>query len=155
MGRLQARLARRDLAEQLGRRQRGRHGVGVLIPLAVTVAVVIALYGMVPPVVIAGVAVGMTATIVLFMAVGLAASTVTTNQAAVAAIGFAVMLVPQILGGLLPVDISPFLPTSIFEWTMQVVSGGGRRVRDADRLGWSGWPPWPSRAIARMDRLEL
>lgn len=128
--------------------------VAALVPLAVTVAVVIALYGMLPPVVIAGVAVGMTATIILFMAVGLAASTLTTNQAAVAAIGFAVMLVPQILGGLLPVDIGPFLPTSIFEWTMQLVSGGDAGF--VTPIAWLvGVTALAVAAIARMDRLEL
>jgi ABC-2 type transport system permease protein len=125
-----------------------------IVPLAVTVAVVVVLYGMVPPVVVAGVAVGMTATIVLFMAVGLAASTVTTNQAAVAAIGFAVMFVPQILGGLLPVDITPFLPTSIFAWTMQVVSGADAGF--VTPIAWVvGVAALAVAGIARMERLEL
>jgi ABC-type multidrug transport system permease subunit len=125
-----------------------------LVPLAITVAVVVVLYGMVPPVVVAGVAIGMIATIVLFMAVGLAASTVTTNQAAVAAIGFAVMFVPQILGGLLPVDITPFLPTSIFQWTMLLV--GGEEAGFVTPIAWAiGLAALAWAAIARMDRLEL
>jgi ABC-type transport system involved in multi-copper enzyme maturation permease subunit len=128
--------------------------VGALVPLAATVAVVVVLYGIVPPVVVAGVAVAMAATIVLFMAVGLAASTVTTNQAAVAAIGFAVMFVPQLLGGLLPIDITPFLPTSIFHWTMLLV--GGQEAGFVTPIAWAvGVVALAWAAIARMDRLEL
>jgi ABC-2 type transport system permease protein len=125
-----------------------------VLPLVATVAVVVVLYGMVPPAIVAGVAVGMAATIVLFMAVGLAASTVTTNQAAVAAIGFAVMFVPTILGGLLPVDITPFLPTSIFHWSMLVVGGGDAGI--VTPIAWAvGIAALAAAAIARMDRLEL
>ena len=125
-----------------------------ILPLVATVGVVIALYGVVPPIVVAGVAIGMIATIILFMAVGLAASTLTTNQAAVAAIGFAVMFVPQILGGLLPVDITPFLPTSIFHWTMLVV--GGQEAGFVTPIAWAiGVTALAAGAIAKMDRLEL
>ena len=125
-----------------------------IVPLVATVGVVIALYGIVPPAILAGVTVGMAATIVLFMAVGLAASTVTTNQAAVAAIGFAAMFVPTILSGLLPVDITPVLPTSIFHWAMQVATGADAGF--VTPIAWAvGVAALAIAAIARMDRLEL
>ena len=57
--------------------------------------------------------VGVVASVAFMVAVVLAVSTVLPNQAAVAAIGFAVFLLPQILVSLVPVDISPYLPTSI------------------------------------------
>ena len=68
-------------------------------------------------------AIGVAASIAFMVAVVLAASTVVANQAAVAAIGFVVFFLPQLLASLLPVDISPFLPTSILGWAMGPVIG--------------------------------
>ncbi len=57
------------------------------------------------------------------IAVVLAVSTIVPNQAAVAAIGFGMFFLPQILVSLVPVDISAFLPTSIAGWAMGIASG--------------------------------
>jgi hypothetical protein len=62
--------------------------------------------------------------------------------------------VPQILGGLLPIDITPFLPTSIFHWTMLLV--GGENAGLVTPIAWAiGVAALAWAAIARMDRLEL
>ena len=68
-------------------------------------------------------AIGVAASIAFMIAVVLAVSTVISNQSAVAAIGFAVFFLPQLLAGFLPVDITPFLPTSILAWAMGRASG--------------------------------
>ncbi len=84
----------------------------------------------------------------------LAASTVLSNQAAVAAIGFAVLFLPQIVVGVLPVDIGPFLPTSIMGWAVGLALG-------AD-TGFITPIAWAVSVVAlaafawwRMDRLEF
>ena len=88
------------------------------------------------------------------VAVVLAASTVISNQAAVAAIGFAVFFLPQILVSLLPVDISPFLPTSIMAWAIGLVVGAD--VGFVTPIAWAvsvvalaGFASW------RMERMEF
>ena len=76
---------------------------------------VLVLYGSLPCSAIALVALGMGMAIALFGAIVLAASTVVTSQAAVAAIGLAAVFLPQVLGAVVPVG--PYLPTAILEWT--------------------------------------
>ena len=71
----------------------------VLMPLAVTIAVVTGLYGAPAIVPVIALAIGMVATVTFFVAVALAASTVVSNQAAVAAIGFATMFLRDRYGG--------------------------------------------------------
>jgi ABC-type transport system involved in multi-copper enzyme maturation permease subunit len=96
---------------------------GGLIPLALTTAMVTVLYGAVPVGIVIAIAVGMVASVSLFLAIGLAASVIVPSQPAVAAIGFATLLLPQVIAGLLPVDITPFLATSIFHWTVGLAMG--------------------------------
>ena len=128
--------------------------VAVLIPFAATVALVTVLYGAVAPMAVVAMAAGMAASVALFMAVGLAASTVTSSQAAVAAIGFAVLFVPQILAGLLPVDIVPFLPTSISHWAL--VSATGVDAGFVTPIAWAvGMVALVWFATRQMGRLEL
>jgi len=128
--------------------------VAVLVPFAATVALVAVLYGTVSPLAIAAMAMGMAASVALFMAVGLAASTVTTSQAAVAAIGFAVLFVPQILAGLLPVDIMPFLPTSIAHWAL--ASAAGIDAGFVTPIAWAvGMAALIGLSTRQMGRLEL
>jgi ABC-type transport system involved in multi-copper enzyme maturation permease subunit len=95
----------------------------VIVPLLISVAVVIGLYGTPPVLPVVGLAVGMIAMVTLFIAVSLAASTVVGNQAAVAAIGFAAFFLPTVLVGIVPFDIAPFLPTSILAWAAGFASG--------------------------------
>jgi hypothetical protein len=88
------------------------------------------------------------------VAVVLAASVVVANQAAVAAIGFVVFFLPQLFAGLLPVDISPVLPSSILSWAISPVVGAEMVM--ATPIAWAisvialvGFASW------RMDRLEF
>ena len=97
--------------------------VAVVIPMAVTTAIVTALYGVPDPGVVILVTAGMAALAALFTVVGLAAATVVTNQAAVAAIGFGMFFVPTLLVAIVPFDIEPFLPTSILGWSIGFAMG--------------------------------
>ena len=97
--------------------------VAGLLPLVASVGVAIVLYGVPSVVPVAVIAVGMAAAVAFYVAVILAASTVVSSQSAVAAIGFAVLVVPPILGALVPFDIAPFLPTSIISWSLGVAMG--------------------------------
>ena len=128
--------------------------VAGIIPMAATFGLVAVLYGSAGIGSFAFAAVGVVASIAFMIAVVLAASTVIPNQAAVAAIGFAVFFLPQILVSLVPVDISPFLPTSIMGWAMGLVVGADMgfvtpiawAVSVAALAGFASW---------RMERLEL
>ncbi len=97
--------------------------VAVAIPLAVTIAVVTGLYGAPAVLPIVALTAGMVAMVTLFVAVALTVSTVVNNQAAVTAIGFAVLFLPAVVVALLPFDIEPFLPTSILGWTVGFATG--------------------------------
>ena len=108
---------------------------GALLPLVATVGLVIVLYGMVPVGLVVMSAVGMVASVVFFAAVVLAASTVVSNQAAVAAIGFAVFALPTIIVGILPIDISAWLPTSIAAWAVGL--GAGADVGFVTPIAWA------------------
>jgi ABC-2 type transport system permease protein len=125
-----------------------------VVPLAVTVAVVVALYGVPPVGLVVGLAVGMAATIAFFAAVGLAAGTVMTGQAAITAVGFGVFAVAPVLAGILPFDVTPFLPASILTWTAGFASG-------AD-VGWATPIAWlvatgvlVALSLRRMSHIEL
>jgi ABC-type transport system involved in multi-copper enzyme maturation permease subunit len=87
--------------------------VAGIIPMVVTYGVATVLYGPVGIDALAFAAIGVVASITFMVAVVLAASVVVSNQAAVAAIGFVVFFFPQLLASILPVDISPVLPSSI------------------------------------------
>ena len=128
--------------------------VAGLIPMAATFGLVAVLYGSAGVGTFALTAVGVMASIAFMVAVVLAASTVVPNQAAVAAIGFAVFFLPQILVGLVPVDIAPFLPTSIMAWTIGVVVGADTGfvtplVWTASIIALAAFASW------RMERIEL
>jgi ABC-type transport system involved in multi-copper enzyme maturation permease subunit len=97
--------------------------VAGIIPLAVTFAAAVVLYGPAGIDALVFAAIGVAASITFMVAVVLAASVVVSNQAAVAAIGFVVFFLPQLLAGLFPVDISVVLPSSILTWAMGPVFG--------------------------------
>ena len=90
-----------------------------LLPLAATVGLIVALYGGLPAMPIAILAIGTGLSIAFFVAVALAVSTVVTSQAAVAAVAIGVMFLPQLLGLFVPPQ---FLPTSIMQWTIMVAA---------------------------------
>jgi ABC-type transport system involved in multi-copper enzyme maturation permease subunit len=125
-----------------------------IIPLAASFGLAIVLYG---PAGFDGfvfAAIGVTASITFMIAVVLAASVVVSNQAAVASIGFAVLLLPPMLAGMLPVDVSPVLPSSILPWALSPVIGA--------EMGFVTPIAWAVSVIAlvgfaslRMDRIEF
>ncbi len=128
--------------------------VAGIIPMAATFGLVAVLYGSAGVAAFAVAAVGVIASITFMIAVVLAVSTVVSNQSAVAAIGFAVFFLPQILASLLPVDISPFLPTSIMAWAIGLVAGAD--VGFITPIAWTvsvialaGFASW------RMERIEF
>jgi hypothetical protein len=95
----------------------------VVIPLALTTVLVTVLYG--PPDLAAVIVLGASLVTVpaLFVAIALAAATIVPSQAAVAAIGVTLLAAPPIVGGILP-SLTPFFPTSIFDWSVQAAIGG-------------------------------
>jgi len=128
--------------------------VAALLPMLVTFAVATVLYGSLDVVVALIVAVGVVGAVTFVTAVVLASSTVISNQAAVAAIGFAVLFIPQIVVGLLPAGAAAFLPTSILPWAIGLAMG-------AD-VGFVTPIAWAASILAlvafatwRMDKLEL
>lgn len=130
--------------------------VAGIIPMAATFGLVIVLYGSagVGAFAFAFASVGVVASIAFMIAVVLAVSVVVPSQAAVAAIGFGVFFVPQILVSLVPVDVSPFLPTSIMGWAMGLVVGSDTGF--VTPIAWAvsvvalaGFASW------RMERLEF
>ena len=128
--------------------------VAGIIPMAATFGLVAVLYGSAGVGAFAFAAVGVVASIAFMIAVVLAVSTVIPNQAAVAAIGFAVFFLPQILVSLVPVDISPFLPTSIMGWAMGLVVGADPGfvtpiVWAVSVVALAGFASW------RMERIEF
>jgi ABC-type transport system involved in multi-copper enzyme maturation permease subunit len=104
-----------------------------IVPLLATVAIVYALYGPVPVAVVVFAALGMAMSIALFGAIVLAASTVVTSQAAVAAIGLAMIFLPMVLAGIVP--IGPYLPTSIMEWAL--LTGAGQSPGFVTLISWA------------------
>lgn len=98
--------------------------VAVLIPVAATTAVVVALYGALDPWIVVVTIVALEAAVLLFTAIGLAAGAYVRSQAAVAAIGLAVLFVPSIVGGLWA-PLNDVLPTSMMTWVLQAGTGQG------------------------------
>ena len=126
----------------------------VVAPIAIVTAVVTILYGAPPIAPVVAVIVGGGAAVAFFVAVVLAASTLVSSQPAVAAIGLAVMFLPSILGGLLPVSIEPYLPTSILGWAAGL--GAGADVGFATPIAWAiSIVALTALAVSRMERLEL
>ena len=95
----------------------------VVTPLALTVALVVALYGPVDPVVVAALAVGMIAIVTFYAAVGILAGTVLTSQVGVVGVGFGVFALLPIVGALLPAEAAAILPTSMLPWAAGLASG--------------------------------
>jgi ABC-type transport system involved in multi-copper enzyme maturation permease subunit len=106
--------------------------VGIL-PLVASVAVILVLYGAVPPMTVVAIAIGMGMVIALYIAISLAASTVVTSQAAVAGITLVVISVAPMLGAVLPDPT--IMPTAILDWS--VMLGVGEPVSLVPPIGWA------------------
>ncbi|MFL5754991.1 MAG: ABC transporter permease [Chloroflexota bacterium] len=125
-----------------------------IVPMVITAAVATVLYGVpsIPALIV--ITLGMGATIALFVAVVLAGSTLVASQPAVAAIGFAVLFLPALLGGILPSTVLQFLPTSILSWAVGLA--GGADVGYVAPVAWLAWMIGIGVFSARqMGRLEL
>jgi MYXO-CTERM domain-containing protein len=95
----------------------------VIIPLTLTTVVVTVLYGLPDLTAVIALGVSLITVPALFVGVALAAATIVPSQAAVAAIGLTLLAAPPIVGGILPA-LTPFFPTSIVDWSVQVSTGG-------------------------------
>jgi|1186.fasta_scaffold111935_2 ABC-type transport system involved in multi-copper enzyme maturation permease subunit len=95
----------------------------VVTPIALTTAVVTVLYGLPDFAVVATLSVALIAVPALYVAITLTLGTIVPSQAAVGAIALALFVTPQIVSGIVP-GITPFLPTSIFSWAIDVSLGG-------------------------------
>jgi ABC-2 type transport system permease protein len=125
----------------------------VLVPLSITTAVVVALYGAPPVGAVLLIAFGGVAAVVFFAALGLAASTVVPGQPAVAAVGFGAFVLVPLIGGIVPA-LGAVLPTSIVAWA--VGAGMGAGVGWVTPVAWAiGTAALVAIAIRRMRRLEL
>ena len=125
--------------------------VAGLLPLAATVALVVALYGGVDPGATTIMALGTGLSVIFYVVVALTASTLATSQAAVAATAIGAMFMPQLLGLVVPPQ---FLPTSILPWTMMVATGEPAGV--ATPIVWAGTIAiLIAFSLRRMERMEL
>ena len=95
----------------------------VVIPVTVTTALVTVLYGLPDLAIVVALAVTLITVPAFFVAVALTAATFVPSQAAVGAIAVAVFVAPQIVGGVVPA-ITPFFPGSIFDWAVEISTGG-------------------------------
>jgi ABC-type transport system involved in multi-copper enzyme maturation permease subunit len=128
--------------------------VTALVPVALTAALVAVLYGVPAIGPVAIVIGGAVATVAFIVAVSVAASTLVSNQAAVAGIGFGVVFLVPLLAGLVPLPIAPFLPTSILDWSIGLAMGAP--VGFATPLVWAASiVALGAIAVARLERQEL
>jgi ABC-2 type transport system permease protein len=125
-----------------------------IIPLAASFGLATVLYGPAGFDAFVFAAIGVAASITFMIAVVLAASVVVSNQAAVAAIGFVVLLLPPLLASMVPVDFSPVLPSSILSWALSPVIGAEMAV--ATPIAGAVWLiALVGLATRQMDRLEF
>ena len=76
------------------------------------------------------------------------------GQPAIIAVGLGVLFLVPIVAGLLPVDVTPYLPTSILDWTVGLAAGGDVGV--VTPIAWAVWTvAIVALAIRRMERIEL
>lgn len=125
-----------------------------IVPLAVTVGLVIVLYGAVPVGAALGLLAGMVALVAFFAAVGLAAGTVVPGQPAVIAVGFAVFAVLPMLGGIFGDGVAALIPTAILPWFAGLA--GGMPVGWATPVAFAATTAAVAGlGIYRMGRMEL
>jgi ABC-2 type transport system permease protein len=106
----------------------------VLVPLAISVAVAAIAYASAPDLATVGFFGLLFLTLPIFyVGLTIALGTVVKSTAGVAGLAFAVMFVPAIFGGLIPI-VSEISPTSIGAWAMATATGSG-----ASSLTLVGW----------------
>jgi ABC-2 type transport system permease protein len=97
--------------------------VAVALPMAVSIGIATFAYGGLPDLAVVGTFAGLFLALpVFYIALTIGVGTGVRSTAGVAAIAFAVMFVPQIIGGLLPIA-NEISPTSIGAWAMAVAKG--------------------------------
>jgi len=94
-----------------------------VIPIAITAGLVTVLYGAPDLPVVVSLGLAVITVPAIFVGITLVASTFVSNQAAVGAIGLLLFILPSIAGGIVPAT-TPFFPTSIFGWAVEVSTGG-------------------------------
>ena len=94
-----------------------------VIPIALTAGLVTLLYGAPDLPVVIALSLAVVTVPAMFVGITLVASTFVSNQAAVGAIGLVFFILPSIVGGIVPAA-TPFFPTSIFGWVVEVSTGG-------------------------------
>jgi ABC-type transport system involved in multi-copper enzyme maturation permease subunit len=94
-----------------------------VIPIAITAGLVTILYGAPDAPVVIALVLSVVTVPAMFVGITLVASTFVSNQAAVGAIGLLLFILPSIVGGIVPAA-TPFFPTSIFGWVVEVSTGG-------------------------------
>jgi ABC-2 type transport system permease protein len=125
-----------------------------IVPFAITVGLVVVLYGPVEAAPILMVAIGMVAAVTFYAAVGLAAGSVLPGVPAILAVGLGVLFLVPTLAGLLPINVMPYLPTEILGWS--VGFAGGQDVGWVTPIAWAiGTAALAAFAIWRMERIEL
>jgi ABC-2 type transport system permease protein len=97
--------------------------IGVVLPMLVSVGVATVAYGALPDLKVVGTfLVLFLALPAFYVALTVALGAAVKSTVGVAGIAFAVMFIPQMLGGLLPV-VSEASPTNIASWAMRVATG--------------------------------
>ena len=126
--------------------------VAAIVPLGITTAMAIPMYGSPDVVVLLAMAAGMIALLVFYAAVALTLGTIFASTAAVAGVTFAVFAVPLFVG-FIPA-VMQFLPHSIIGWFAGLVSGAD--VGFVTPISWAvltlGIGAY---GIRRIERLEL
>ena len=97
----------------------------------------------------------MVAAVMFYAAVGLAAGSVLPGVPAILAVSLGILFLVPTLAGLLPFDVSPYLPTSILDWTVGFAAGQDVGFDHADRRGRSATVALIVFSIRQMERIEL
>jgi len=95
----------------------------LLLPMIVSIALATVVYGGVPDLRVIGTFLGLFVALPAFyIALTVALGTSVKSTVGIAGIAFAVMFLPQVIGGLLPV-VAELSPTSIGTWALHVAKG--------------------------------
>jgi ABC-type transport system involved in multi-copper enzyme maturation permease subunit len=97
--------------------------VAVVLPMAVSIAIATFAYGGLPDLGTVGAFAGLFLALpVFYIALTIGVGTAVRSTAGVAGVAFAIMFIPQIVGGLIPIA-NEISPTSIGTWAMAVANG--------------------------------
>jgi len=107
---------------------------GVMLPMAVSIGLATVVYGSLPNLAIVGTfGVLFLALPSFYIALTIGLGTVVKTTAGVAGVAFAVMFVPQVIGGLVPI-VNQISPTSIGAWAMATAKGEAASILTP--IGW-------------------